>query len=147
VSRVIVTQGPGRKRYYLRRTIAEALRRLGQKPTLDSEARDLAALIVFSLREIEDTVEQATEAWEKRNYYLRADQFRAEWAWAVRVADSLARALRAERWDELLLILAQLLPHFADVKVARMTRPPSLWQGAYARLLDDDGRLPDDGGT
>jgi len=138
VSRVIATCPPGRERHHLRRTIAEALRRLVEKPGLDGEARDLAALIVFCLRGIEDTVERATEAWEKRNYYLKADRFRSEWAWAGRMADQLAEALRGERWDELSLLLAQLLPHFADIRVIRMTRSPSLWRGAYARLLDDE---------
>jgi len=138
VSRVIATCPPGRERHHLRRTIAEALRRLVEKPGLDGEARDLAALIVFCLRGIEDTVERATEAWEKRNYYLKADQFRSQWAWAGRMADRLAEALRGERWDELSLLLAQLLPHFADIRVIRMTRSPSLWRGAYARLLDDE---------
>ena len=138
MSRVIATCPPGRERHHLRRTIAEALRRLVEKPGLDREARDLAALIVFCLRGIEDTVERATEAWEKRNYYLKADQFRSQWAWAGRMADRLAEALRGERWDELSLLLAQLLPHFADIRVIRMTRSPSLWRGAYARLLDDE---------
>lgn len=139
MSRVIGTQGPGRERRRLRRTIAEALRHLAQKPSVDDEARDLVALIVFCLRGIEDTVEQATEAWEKRNYYLRADQFRAEWAWAVKVADRLTQSLREEHWDELPPMLAQLHDHLADIRVMRMTRSAALWQGAYARLLDDDG--------
>jgi hypothetical protein len=138
VSRIIATRAPGRERQHLRRTIAEALRRLVEKAALDGEARDLTALIVFCLRGIEDTVERAVVAWEKRNYYLKADQFRSEWAWAGRMADRLTEVLRGDRWDELPLLLAQLLPHFADIRVIRLTRSPSLWQGAYARLLDDE---------
>ena len=138
MSRIIATQTPGKERQHLRRTIAEALRRLVEKPGLDGDARDLAALIVFCLRGIEDTVEQAAVAWEKRNYYLKADRFRSEWAWTGRTADRLAEALRGERWDEVPLLLAQLLPHFADIRVIRMTRSPSLWQAAYARLLNDE---------
>lgn len=138
MSRVIATEGPGRQRQRLRRTVAEALRCLVQKPTLDGEARDLAALIVFCLRDIGDTIEQVTEAWEHRNYYLRADQFRMEWAWTGQIAEVLRAALVEEHWDELPLILAELLPHFADIRVVRMTRSPSAWQGAYARLCGED---------
>ncbi len=138
MNRVVATRAPARERQHLRRTIAEALRHLVEKPALDGEARDLAALIVFCLRGIEATVEQAAVAWEKRNYYLRADQFRSEWAWAGRMADRLAEALQGERWDELPLLLAQLFPHFADIRVTRMTRSPSLWRRAYARLLNDE---------
>lgn len=138
VSRIVSTQAPGRKRQRLRRTIAEAIRCLGEKPELDGEARDLAALIVFCLRGIESTVEQATEAWEKRDYYLKADRFRAEWAWTGQIADRMVNALRGERWGELSLLLAQLFPHFADVTVIRKTRSSSLWQGCYTRLLDEE---------
>jgi len=137
VSRVIAMQPPGKERQHLRRTIAEALRRLSEKSALDDEARDLVALIVFCLRGISDTVEQAALAWERRNHYLKADKFRAEWAWTDQMADRLAEALLEERWDELSLLLAQLLPYFADIRVSRLTRPSSLWQGAYRRLLSD----------
>ncbi|MEA3345529.1 MAG: hypothetical protein U9Q78_04695 [Chloroflexota bacterium] len=142
MTRIINTQSPGKERRHLRRTIAEALRRLSEKPELDGEARDLTALIVFSLRGIEDTVKQVVEVWEKRNYYLKADRFRSEWSWAGRMADRIEKILRGEEWEELPQLLAQLLPHFEDIRVARMTRSPSLWRGAYARLLDDaqDGR-------
>jgi hypothetical protein len=136
VSRVITTQAPGRERQRLRRTIAEALRHLGEKPEMDHEARDLIALIVLSLREIQGTIDQATEAWEKRDYYLKAERFRSEWSWVGRMADQMADALQRERWDELSLLLAQLFSHFSDVRVIRMTRSPSVWQGAYAHLLD-----------
>ena len=114
------------------------MRHLSAKSVLDNEARDLVALILFCLRGIEDTVEQAAAAWEKRNYYLQADRFRWEWAWAGQMADRLAEVLRGQDWEELSVILGQLLPYFDDIKVARMTRSPSLWEGAYARLLDDE---------
>ena len=108
MSRVISTHPPGRERHKLRRTIAEALRRLAEKPGLDGEARDLTAHIVFSLWGIDDTVERAAVAWEKRNYYLKADRFRSEWAWAGRIANRLEEALRGEQWDGLHLLLADL---------------------------------------
>jgi len=138
MSRVITTQAPGRERQHLRRTIAEALRRLVEKPELDAEARDLVALVVFCLRGIERTVEQAARAWENRNYYLKADRFRSEWSWVGKMENLMADALQGERWDELSLLLAQLSPYFSDIKVIRMTRPPALWRGSYARLLNGE---------
>jgi len=53
MSRIINIDGPGKQRHQHRRTIAEALRRLLEKRTLDEESKDLAALIVFALRGIE----------------------------------------------------------------------------------------------
>ena len=55
MSRIVSTEGPGKIRSQHRRTIAEALRRLSQKPRLDEEAQDLAALIVICLHRIADT--------------------------------------------------------------------------------------------
>ncbi len=138
MSRVITTQGPGKVRNYHRRTIAESLRRLSQKPKLDDEAKDLAALIVFSLQGIADTVDQTVEAWEKRDYWIKAERFREKWRWVEPAADELSVAIYEGRWDQLPVVLAQLMPRFADVKVKQMTRKPVLWQGAYERFMRED---------
>ena len=138
MSRVISVDGPGKVRNQHRRTIAEALRRLSQKPQFDDEVRDLAAIIVFCLHGIADTIDRTTEAWEKRDYYLKADRFREEWRWLDPMADELSGVIYEGRWDELPLALTQLMPHFADIKIKKMTRNPSLWQGAYEKLLEGD---------
>jgi hypothetical protein len=137
MSRVISTDGPGKTRSQLRRTIAEALRRLSQKPKLDDEAKDLAALIVFCMHGIADTVDQTVTAWEKRDYWMKAERFREEWRWVEPVADELSAVIYESQWDQLPSALAQLMPHFADIKIKKMTRQPRVWQGAYERLVQD----------
>lgn len=137
MSRVISIDAPGKIRSQHRRTIAEALRRLSQKPQLDDEAKDLTALIVFSLHGIADTVERAIEAWEKRDYYLKAERYREQWRWLEPLTDELSAIVGGngeDRWEELPAALARLMPHFADVRVKQMTRKPTLWQGAYERF-------------
>lgn len=135
MSRVVSVDSVGSQRQRLRRTIAEALRRLMAKRELDEEAQDLAALIVFCLREIDAGVEQTTAAWEKRDYYLKADRFRQEWLWVAPAADELEGILRREAWDQLPPALARLLSHFSDVTVSRMVRSEEVWRGCYRRLL------------
>ncbi|HEY72127.1 MAG: hypothetical protein DRJ03_16805 [Chloroflexi bacterium] len=135
MSRVVTTQGPGKARNYHRRTIAEALRRLSQKAQLDDEAKDLAALIVFSLHGIADTVDRTIEAWEKRDYWMKAERFREQWRWTEPAADELGAIIYNDQWDELPAVLAQLMPHFADVTVKQMTRKPALWRGACEKFL------------
>jgi hypothetical protein len=134
---VINVNSPGKRRSQARRTIAEALRHLYSKRDLDAEAKDLAALIVFSLREIEQGVEESAAAWEKRDYFRKADQLRTEWAWAGKTAAALTKVLSAGWWEDLPDLLAHLLPHFQDVTVNKLTRSPELWQGCYARLLQE----------
>jgi hypothetical protein len=137
MSRIISTEGPGKIRNQHRRTIAEALRRLSLKQQLDDEVKDLAALIVFCLHRIADTVEQTTEAWDKRDYYLKADRFREGWRWVEPLADQLSAVIYEGRWEALPDVLVQLMPHFADVTVKQMTRKPSLWKGAYEKFMQD----------
>jgi hypothetical protein len=137
MSRIISTEGPGKIRNQHRRTIAEALRRVSLKQQLDDEVKDLAALIVFCLHRIADTVEQTTEAWDKRDYYLKADRFREKWRWVEPLADQLSAVIYEARWDALPDVLVQLMPHFADVTVKQMTRKPSLWKGAYGKFMQD----------
>jgi hypothetical protein len=134
---IINVNSPGKRRSQARRTIAEALRHLYSKASLDAEAKDLAALIVFSLREIEQGVEESAAAWEKRDYFRKADQLRTEWAWAGKTAAALTKVLSAGWWEDLPDLLARLLPHFQDVTVNKLTRSPALWQGCYARLLQE----------
>ena len=138
MGRVVNTDSAGAERNRLRRTIAEALRLLGQKQAIDDEARDLAALIVYSLRGIEQGVDTSAAAWEKRDYYMKADRFRLQWAWVEPMARQLEVVLVRERWNDLPTVLALLLPRFSDIKLTKMTRTPNLWAGCYDRLLRED---------
>jgi hypothetical protein len=138
MSRVISIDGPGKVRNRHRRTIAEALRRLSQKVQLDDEAKDLAALIVFSLHGMADTVDRTTDAWEKREYFLKAERFREQWRWLEPTADELSGVINEGQWDQLPSVLAGLMPHFADIRIKQMTRKPTLWQGAYERFMQED---------
>jgi hypothetical protein len=137
MSRVINIDGPGKRRRQWRRTVAEALRRLMTKPDLDAEARDLAALIVYGLRGIDETIELTCEPWEKRNYYLKADRFRLDWEWAGQAAERITATIRSGEWKVLPLQLAELMPRFSDIRVAKYTRKPEVWDGCYRKLMRD----------
>lgn len=142
MSRVINTASPGKRRSQLRRTIAEMLRHLALKQHLDQEARDMAAALVFCLRDIEETIYAATSAWEKRNYFVKADRFRLQWEWVMPAAERLKALIVADQWDRLPQELASLAPHFADIRIAKMTRPASTWKSSY-RLLKREAKSDD----
>lgn len=135
MSRVINTVSPGKQRNRLRRTIAEILRHLMFKRELDGETKDMAAALVFALRDIAQTVEVTTTAWEKRHYFLKADRFRLKWEWTAPTADRLQALIIQGRWERLPQELAILLPHFSDIRVAKMTRSASTWKSSYDLLL------------
>jgi hypothetical protein len=136
--RIINTANPGKLRNQERRTIAEILRHLMGKPSLDQEARDMAAAIVFSLRAIDATIDITTEAWEKRNYYLKADRFRLEWEWVRPAAERLEALIRKGAWEQLPEEMVGLMPYFSDVSIAKFTRKPEAWHASYQLLLQED---------
>jgi hypothetical protein len=137
MSRVFKIDSPGKIRNQLMRTSAELLRHLGEKSRLDEEARDMASLLVYCLRQVDVGVDESALAWEKRNYWVKAEQFRARWAWAGECASELDGIVRAGAWDRLPAVLIKLLPYFEDIKVVKFTRSPGLWCGAYERLLQE----------
>jgi len=140
MTRIINTSSPGKRRNQLRRTIAEILRHLLLKRDLDAEAKDMAATLVFALRGIAETIEESTAAWEKRNYFLKADRFRRRWEWVMVHAERLRRLVVDDRWEQLPQELAMLAAYFSDVRVIKLTRPPSTWRSSYRLLKREAGQ-------
>jgi hypothetical protein len=140
MGRVINTNAPGKRRNHLMRTIAELIRRLGQRQgDIDTEVRDMVATIILSLREIDDGIVESIEAWEKRGYWQKADKFQQEWLWTGNMAAKLDKMLRAENWDVLPEVMMQLFPHFSDIEVSKMMRQPADWEGNYDKLMEQAG--------
>jgi len=135
VSRLINGTNPGTERNQLRRTVAEALRHLISKKQLDDESKDLVALIVYSLRGISEGVEQSARAWEKRDYFVKADKFRMDWAWAEKYANKLEIIMRGELWGDLPLALAELAAKFSDITITKFVRTDALWRGRFRQLM------------
>jgi hypothetical protein len=134
MGRVVNPDTAGKQRNQDMRTAAELLRRLSQKSEFDDEAKDMAAQLVFCFRSIENGVEEAMVAWEKRNYWNKVEQFRSQWIWVGMAAAKLEQVIRAGTWDQLPPQLMGLLKHFQDITITKFTRGPETWQGAYQRL-------------
>jgi len=143
MSRVINLDNPTKIRNRNRRAVAELLRHLSQKPQIDEEARDMAATIVYLLRELNKGVDQTAQAWEKRGYWMKAERFLRRWDWTPEAAANIEDVIRHEAWDLLPGLLVDLFPHFADIQIKTMTRKPTLWRGAYRKLLaETPGKMP-----
>ena len=131
MGRVINTNSPGKRRNHLMRTVAEIIRRLGQhQGEIDDDVRDMVAMVVFCLREIDDGIIESIQAWEKRGYWKKADKFQQEWMWSSNMAAKVEKMLRADNWDELPEIMMKLFPHFSNIEINKMTRKPSDWKDA-----------------
>lgn len=135
MGRVINTDSTGKQRNQLMRTIAEILRQLSQKKEIDGAVKDMSAMLVYCLREVEAGIEQSAAAWEKRDYWMKAEELRQRWYWVGDVADQLQALILSENWGLMPQMMVKLLPHVADIKVTKLTRSESMWEGAYERLL------------
>jgi dGTP triphosphohydrolase len=135
MSRVVNTDSVGKARNQQMRTAAEIIRRLSQKAELDAEVKDMAASLVYCFREIEDGIEEAMVAWEKRNYWNKVEQFRSQWTWVGRASAQLEQVIRSDAWDQLPAQLAGLFAHFSDITINKFTRNSDAWEGCYDKLL------------
>ena len=135
MGRVINTDSAGKQRNQLMRTAAEILRRLSQKQQLDDEARDMVAALVFLFREIDEGIEASAAAWEKRDYWMKAEELRQRWSWPGRMADQLQAIVFQDDWQQLPPMMVKLLPYFNDIKITKLTRGESEWIGSLTRLL------------
>lgn len=132
---IINTDGPGKKRSALMRSCAELMRHLMLQQSITDETKDMLAQLVYCLREIDEGIDESAKAWEKRDYWMKAEEFRANWQWAGSAAAELARLVYEEKWMFLPPLLVRLSPKFADINITKFTRDASLWTGAHARLL------------
>lgn len=135
MSRVINTDSTGKKRNQNMRTGAELLRHLSQKNTLDAESRDMVAHLVYCLREIDEGIDSSAQAWEKRDYWMKAEEFRQRWRWTGDLADELQAMVFDEAWQRMPEMMVRLLPYFSDIKINKFMRKDTLWKGSYDRLM------------
>ena len=134
---VINTDSTGKQRNQTMRTVAEILRRLSQKQVVDDEVRNMTAMLVYCLREVEAGIEQSATAWEKRDYWVKSEELRQRWMWVGDMADQLRSMIYSEQWTLLPPIMLKLLPRVADIKITKMTRDVTLWDGVYDKLMQE----------
>jgi hypothetical protein len=113
---------------------AIALRELLRRSAPDDEARDLVVFIALSLKAVGEGIEQSVAAWEKRDYWVKADRFRLEWEWAGRMSGDLLKALLADDWGAIAAECAKLGGKVQGIKLPKNPRAGTPWLGLWARL-------------
>jgi hypothetical protein len=140
LGRVINPDSVGKERTRLTKAIVLSVRELAKQTQPDETARDLAAFIALALRAIADGIDVSVAAWEKRDYWVKADRFRMEWMWAGQLADKMRTAVLEDDWAT----IAQLMPRIADklgkIKVSDRHRLGKPWVGAWKTLQASGGK-------
>jgi len=134
MSRVINPDSAGKERTRLTKAILIAIRELAKQPEPNAEARDLAAFIALALQIIAEGIDVSVAAWEKRDYWIKADRFRMEWAWAGQMGEKMKTAVLNEDWGNVAMLSAQIAQKLQKVKVSENHRMGTPWVGAYQQL-------------
>jgi hypothetical protein len=131
LSRIINVDSVGKGRIYQTKGIILAIRELALKKNLDDEVRDLAAFIAIALGNIHKSIEVTASAWEKRDYWVKADKFRLEWNWSGQLEERMKKAIREENWTDVALIATLTAQKLNKVTISPRNRIGRPWEGAW----------------
>ena len=134
MSRVINPDSAGKQRTQLTKAIVLAVRELARQTDTGAAARDLAAFISIALQTISDGIEVSVVAWEKRDYWVKADKFRMEWAWAASASQKMRVAVLADDWATVATLSATIAQKFNKIQVSENNRLGKPWVGAFKQL-------------
>lgn len=134
MSRVINPDSAGKDRTRLTKAIVIAIRELAKQSEPTAAARDLAAFIALALSAIAEGIDASVAAWEKRDYWVKADRFRMEWMWAGTLAEKMKAAVLGDDWGAVAMLLPQIAQRLGKVQVSENHRLGKPWEGAYRKL-------------
>jgi hypothetical protein len=135
LSKVINPNGAGKERTHLTKGVVLAIRELAHLGEPGAESRDLAAFIALALARIAKTIDATVTPWEKRDYWVKADKFRMDWAWSGQYAEKMKRAVLNEDWGNVAQIATMTAQKLGKVTVPMEHRLGSPWVGAWNELL------------
>ena len=135
MSNLINPDNSGKRRErYLKATVL-AMHALVSKKKVDDEVRDLTAFIVLTLHQIDETIDETCKAWEKRDYWIKADRFRNDWFWTRSAASKLEQAVLENKWNLMPTVVKDMARHLQSVTLPKRDWGTP-WTGAYALLLE-----------
>jgi hypothetical protein len=127
----------GNQRNRLLKAIVISIRELMKQTKPDGKTRDLAAFISSALLAVDETVERTVTPWEKRNYWVKADNFRLEWAWVKTLGEEMRTATLAEDWPAVAGLAASMGAKLTKIQVSDRHRMGTPWVGAWEKLLEE----------
>ena len=137
MSPIINPDSAGKERTRLTKAIVLAVRQLAKQSEVNQEAKDLAAFISIALRIISDGIDVSVAAWEKRDYWIKADKFRMEWMWTGQLADKMKVAIFTNDWGTVAMLSAQIAQKFNKIEVSDNHRLGRPWEDAFQKMLAD----------
>ena len=138
MTRIIKTTTPGKERLHLSKAIVVTIRAFMRHQEPTGETKDMVAFVILALREIAAGIDKSVAAWEKRGYWVKADQYRMEWRWPSPTAEKLNSVFKSEDWAGVAGLLVEIMGKFNQIKISDKHRMGQPWIGAYKeyKLVD-----------
>lgn len=132
----IKTETAGKDRNKSVRDILITIRDLNQTENFSDEAKDKIAFIALSLHSIYKGIDESVLAWEKRNYWAKADKFRMEWQWTLRTATLLKKALISEDIPEIMTQFSIIFNKFTQKTLPKSSKVTQSQIGSFKTLME-----------
>jgi hypothetical protein len=118
----------------LLKALALSLRALAIKDEVDTESKDLIAFIILLLNRMTISIDTSVSAWEKRDYWVKADRFRLEWEWCTKQSSQLTDDLLGNNWNNIPNALSILSGKCSKIKLSAKILKTKPWIGAYEQF-------------
>ena len=134
MSRLINPDSVGKERTRLSKAIVLCIRELAKQSKVTADTKDQAAFIALALQAIADGIDTSVLAWEKRDYWVKADRFRMEWMWSGQYAVKMKEAVLSDDWATIAMLMPKIAEKFGKIEVSDNHRLGKPWSSAYKLL-------------
>ncbi len=139
LGRVINPERPGKIRERLLKMLVITLEEYQSLDGVSEQTKDIAAFIALTLEAISQTVERTASAWEKRDYWIKADSFRNEWIWVSMYGNRMQAAVLDGNYSLVHSTAMDIVEFVKDIEVPKSHRLGTPWNGAYQVLKKKSG--------
>lgn len=136
MSRIINFENAGKTRTHLLKELISACREIRTCLDFNDDAKDLAAFIFYTLEAIDQTINMTVSAWEKRNYWVKADKFQVEWSWVKNSLKELDDALANKELNRILVVSDTLITVIPNNSAIRNIQDSKPWIGTWQKYIE-----------
>lgn len=115
------------------RFISTALVALEKAKTVNEESKDICIFIYLTLLEIQKSIQNTIQPWEKRGYWVKADQFRAEWKWVDPMINLMEKKIKSQDWKACLTDCETMKGICKDFSPYQRLQVQNPWEGAWKK--------------
>ncbi len=132
MGRIVRTESGATRRQRTLNAMAQALRAVAQRADVtEAEAREVLAFLALCLTDLNESIEETARAWERREYWLKADRFRLEWGWTRPSSAAWRRPCAPATWAKHAVVVWNLPGSLGNDIFARGKSTSMPWRGAW----------------